>query len=311
MRSIFRTFNRAPTRIGSRSYAQATRSINDLPFDHLPKGNRKTKWINWKTTGFFFILGSTMAYNETLFNLYEKFTSIDETSTANTKLLPRQLEYKLKHLPIYEELSHPKNNNWYRLESWENLDRNVLDNQSKDMGSKGDSLESPSPIKVQHDYHKPSLTNRTLAAPGGVLIKPVIFFNVDTNESVTIVHVGYKLTGYPFLVHGGMIATLLNETFKRNASLTSQTASNLRDDFKVENLTISYKAPTLANQFLIVRTKQEPDSSCDGKTVNLVSTLESQKGTVCVKSTAVLHDTGRASDRIRKENKKESKWRFF
>lgn len=300
MKSIFRGLKgQLWKQLGVRRYG--TRSINDSPFDHLPK--RHSKWINWKTTGFFFVLGSAAAYNEVLFNMYERFTAIDENDYANTELLPRQLEYKLKQLPIYQELTHPKNSTkWYKLESWENLDRNILDKQDRN------DIKPEKVIKNQADYHKPSLTN-TIAKPGGILIKPVIFFNIDTNESVTIVHVGHRLTGYPFLVHGGIIATLLNETFKRNASLTSETKSNLRDDFKVENLTINYYSPTFSNQFLIVKTKQKPGTTCDDKkTINLVSTLESQTGTVCVKGSALLHDTGRATNALKAENKK---WKLF
>jgi acyl-coenzyme A thioesterase PaaI-like protein len=286
--------NNLRLRLGHRFYG--TRSVNDSPFDHLPF--REKPWIRWKTTAFFFLLGSLVAYNETLFNIYESVTTLDEDDHFVTEMLPLQLDYKLKHLPIYEELSHPSNSRkWYKLQSWENLDRNVLD--------KHDGAQ----VKTQNEYHTPSLTTHTLAKPGGILIKPVIFHNIETNEGVTIVHMGHRLTGYPFLVHGGIIATLLNETFKRNASLSLETTSNLKDDFKVENLTISYKAPTVSNQFLIVKTKQKESVPCeDRKTITLESTIESQKGKVLVKGTAVLHDTGRATDIMKAENKK---WKMF
>ena len=55
----------------------ATRSSFDSPFDHLPKLNNRS-WFNWKTTTAFFLLGSYLAYNETLFNYYEKYTEMDE-----------------------------------------------------------------------------------------------------------------------------------------------------------------------------------------------------------------------------------------
>lgn len=291
-RRVTANLGRVPVRLGTRAYA--TRFGEDSPFDHMPVYRKK--WINWKTTGFFFILGGFLAYNEAIFNVYEKVTHSD-TDEKSTELLARQLEHKLKNLPIYQELNHPRQSTkWYRLESWENLDRNVLDNQDT----------TSHPVKNQPDYHKPSITH-TLATPGGILIKPVIFFNIDTNESVSIVHLGYRMTGYPFLVHGGIIATLLNETFKRNASLTSATTSNLRDDFKVENLSISYKSPTFANQFLIVRTKQKENTISDKKTIELVSTLESEKGKLLVKGSALLNDTGRATNSI----KKEKKWKIF
>lgn len=277
----------------ARNYS--TRSANDSPLKHLKL--KHPKWINWKTTTAFFLLGSYMAYNETLFNYYESFTSLDEND-PNAHIIPLQLEYNLKNHPIYQELTHPKNAQyWYKLLSWENLDRNVLDNQSK--------------IKSQDEYHEPTLTNRTLAKPGGILIKPVIFHNIETDEGVTMVHVGYRLCGYPFIVHGGIIATLLNETFKRNASLSQSTTSNLKDDFKVENLTINYKRPTFANQFLIVKTRKKESPLNDDKTIVLESVIENLKGKVLVKSQALLHDTGRATNRIKAEKSSFKKWFGF
>lgn len=279
---------------GSRGYV--TRSEFDSPFDHLPKRNKP--YVRWKTTGAFLVVGAFLAYNETIFDYYASFTDIENED----ELTPLRLEYELKHLPIYERLAHPRiGENWIKLESWENLDRNVLDNK-----------EVISKVKKQKEYSKPSLPTKTLAQPGGICIRPVIFYNVDTGEGVTIVHAGYRLCGYPFIVHGGILATLLNETFKRNASLSHFTTSNLKDDFKVENLSISYRYPSFANQFLIIKTrKKEKTDSDDGKTITLESVIESQKGQVCVKGEAILHDTGRATNMLNLELAKTKKWSFF
>ncbi|KAK6456935.1 HotDog domain-containing protein [Scheffersomyces xylosifermentans] len=280
-----------------------TRSEHDSPFDHMIF--RKKPWISWKTTVIFFAFGSFLAYNETLFNTYEKFTTLDEKDSHNNDILPMQLEYKLKNLPIYQQLSHPKNaDKWFKLQSWENLDHNVLDNST--VYTNEDERREKA-VKVQNEYREPTLTTSTLAKPGGILIKPVIFHNIETNEGVTIVHAGFRLCGYPFIIHGGMIATLLNETFKRNASLTSETSSNLKDDFKVENLTINYKYPTFANQFLIVKTRKKESVENDKKTIRLVSVIEDTKGRTLVKSEALLHDTGRATNWI-KEKEKNKSW---
>lgn len=279
-----------------RSRGYATRGMNDSPFDHLPDRGPKP-WIPWKATAVFLVLGCLVGYSETVYDLYARATYIDPEHSANVKLLPLQLEYKLKHLPIYEELAHPRNaTKWYKLYLWENLDHNPLD------------PNQPATVRPQKEYKVPQLTNNTLAQPGGILIKPVIFQNIDTNESVTIVHCGYKLTGYPFLVHGGVIATLLNETFKRNALLSGRTKSNLKDDFMVEHLEISYKAPTRANQFLVVKTFEKPGSEGSAKEVTLQLVIESQDGKVLVKGEALLRDTGRATKQIASENKR---WGLF
>lgn len=263
-----------------------TRSDLDSPFDHLPKRNKS--WFNWKVSSVFLAFGAFMAYNETLFDYYEKFTD----SGILDELLPVKLEYEMKNLPIYQKLAFSKSGDkWVKLNSWENLDRNVLD-------STNEALKT----KTQEEYKAPSLHTHTLAKPGGILVKPAIFHNIETDEGVSIIHVGHRLCGYPFIVHGGIIATILNETYKRNASLSSKMSSNLKDDYKVENLTISYKFPSFANQFLIVKTRRKEGANDDDKFITLESVVESQKGQVLVKSEALLHDTGRATKRAKKSS---------
>lgn len=279
--------------LGSRR-SYGVRSEFDSPFDHLPKTNKT--YVSWKATALFFLIGTYLAYDETFYDWYYDFTHADEKN-ASTAI---QLEYRLKNLPIYQKLTKSiGSDKWIKLETWENLDRSVLENH-----------ETVSRTKQEEEYTKKTLTNSILAQPGGILIKPVIFHNVETDEGVTIVHAGYRLCGYPFMIHGGMIATLLNETFKRNASLCSDTSSELKDDFKVENLTISYRAPSIANQFFVVKTKKKDIQDNDLKSVALESVLESQDGKVLVRSEAVLRDTGRASGLI-KDSQKPRKWFSF
>lgn len=269
----------------------ATRGEFDSPFDHLPKRAPKS-WFNWKTTALFFVAGSYLAYNETLFDLYSDYTD----SSADDQSTRLKLEYELKNLPIYEKLAYPKKGeNWVQMKSWENLDKNIL--------------EAPYKIKTEEEYSKPALTNKILAQKGGIAIEPVIFHNIDTDEGVTIVHVGYRLCGYPFLVHGGMLATLLNETFKRNASLSRSTSSNIKGDFKVENLSISYKYPSLANQFLIIKTTPSKNHNDDPKHIHLNAVILSQNGNTLVESGALLVDTGRELNKIKAATKK-SWWKL-
>lgn len=231
-----------------------------------------------------------MAYYDAPFAAYNAFSHIDENSPYNKNVLPLQLEYRLKNLPIYQQLAHPsKSDEWLKLSSWENLDRNVLELT----GLTSDAISD----EAAYDQH--SMTDHTLAKPGGILIKPVTFYNVKSDESVSIFHVGYKLCGYPLLVHGGMIATMLNEAFKRNASLSQFTSSNIKDDFMVEHITINYKKPTRANQFLTIRVKPDPQQTLDPKQVHLQATIESEDCQVLVTGKASLYETGRASNQLK------------
>lgn len=277
---------------GHISRAYSSRIGSRIPF--LARGSHSKSYFSWKIAATFFVAGGYVAYSEILFEKYSEYTSTD----AQDELLPIQLDFKLRSLPLYQKIVHsPISLKWIKLSSWENLDRNVFDGQSK-----------TARVTNQEEYNMPSLTNHTLVKPGGILIKPVIFHNIETDETVTIVHMGYKLCGYPFIIHGGIIATLLNETFKRNASLSNATTSSLKDDFKVESLSIKYKRPLFANQFFVVKTMVEK-SDKGAKEVVLHSVVESESGKVLVDSIATLRNTGRATKMTNESQ--ASKWAIF
>lgn len=245
---------------------------------------RKPAFFNWKSLTLFFSAGAALAYSEVIFEQYAKYTEVSEDPVEAV-----QLDFRLRTHPLYEKLVHPvTGKDWVKLRSWENLDRNVLDGNAQNIL-----------VKTQSEYQKPQLTNHTLAAAGGIAVKPVIFHNTKTDETITFVHMGYRLCGYPFIIHGGMLATLLNETFKRNASLSGSTLSTLKTDYKVETLSILYRAPSFANQFFIVKTQRlevgdsAPDLYC------LKSVIESEKGKILVKADASLRNTGRGSEQTR------------
>lgn len=286
-RSINRSIPKIRSHLTVRRFA--VRQEYDSPFDYLPKSKKKP-FINWKTTAIFVAIGSYLSYSEFFLDKYADFTEINE----DNDLLSIQLQYRLTQLPIYQRIVHSRDaDNWTKLETWEDLDHNILDkqdfNHDKWASSKGENA-------TDHLSH-------TLAKPGGFLIKPLIFHNSRTGEGVTILHAGYRLCGYPFIIHGGILATILNETFKRNAALSKDTTSTFKGDFKVENLSITYKYPSFANQFLIIKTKQVPLEKADGdKLFKFESTIESESGKLLVKSEAVLHDTGLFSNSQRPQS---------
>lgn len=264
----------------------AVRSADDTHiFDQIR--SYKKPWINWKTCGVFFGLGCYLQYSEAIFEAYEIATAVPQDP-----LLPVQLTYKLKQLPMYQKLTHPSNSdNWTKYTSWENLENFESVMEKLNLG-----LEEG---KLTHTLHK----------AGGIVIKPITFFNHSANEGVAFIHTGYRLCGYPFLVHGGMIATILNEQFKRNACLSELTSSPLKDDFMVKRLVINYKAPTVANQFLVVKTSTK--ESIDNKNIILKSVMENEKGKRLVTSEAILEDTGRASQRLAQSETQTSKKKRF
>lgn len=222
---------------------------------------------NWKLCILMFSVGAYLNYDETIFDYYSKFTD----TFRKTNLLSMRLNYELTHLPLYEELAHPRNESkWIKLNTWDSYSHmnSSTPEMGKDFTSEGDL----------------DLMSHVLAKPGGIFIKPVSFFNPDRKELVTFIHLGYRLCGYPFLVHGGILATILNETFKLTSSIRSGVDHSSKN-INVKHISINYKAPCIADNFLTVKTKIKGKTSVDNFV--LEGSIESQDGKLHLLSEAV------------------------
>lgn len=96
-----------------------------------------------------------------------------------------------------------------------------------------------------------SLTSGALRGPGKLAVPPILFAKHDESESIAFIHLGRGLCGHDGIIHGGLIATLLDESLARTAFL------NLPGIGVTANLNISYRAPTQADQIVKITTKLE------------------------------------------------------
>ncbi|KAH3900080.1 related to Fmp10p [Saccharomycodes ludwigii] len=98
-------------------------------------------------------------------------------------------------------------------------------------------------------YNKANtLIDKTLKTPGGVAIDPQFYYNPAILQTVGIYHLGMKLTGYPFIIHGGVLATIMEDFMRNSIKLIKDC-----DVEETNKLNISYKFPTFANQFVVIR----------------------------------------------------------
>ncbi|KAK4199781.1 putative mitochondrial membrane protein FMP10 [Triangularia verruculosa] len=101
------------------------------------------------------------------------------------------------------------------------------------------------------DTHRAQhITAHTLRGSRGVGGYQRIFYNSSTGELVSVIFFGPATIGWPGVVHGGCLATILDEScgraaFKQWGGMAGVTA----------NLNIEYKKATLANGFYIIRVK--------------------------------------------------------
>ncbi|SCU83461.1 LAMI_0C03312g1_1 [Lachancea mirantina] len=117
---------------------------------------------------------------------------------------------------------------------------------------------------------KNTLISETLLVPGGITVPPRFFYNPRNKETVGIYHLGMKLTGYPFLVHGGILATVLEDLMRESMMFAKGGKKE-----KTNEISISYAFPTFANQFVVVRITNVEES---GNLTKLRAEIMDQRG---------------------------------
>ncbi|KAI8371722.1 HotDog domain-containing protein [Radiomyces spectabilis] len=95
-----------------------------------------------------------------------------------------------------------------------------------------------------------SLTATTLRGQGRIGRRPLKFFNTDKTECIMIAHLGGNICGHDGIIHGGLLATLLDEqlayvTLPHLPNYTGFTA----------NLNVDYRLPVIADQWVMIRGK--------------------------------------------------------
>lgn len=193
-----------------------------------------------------FGLGAVVAQFVPLYSVYDAFTlKLPQDGTPEAAAHVAALETELQALPVVQALAADPRYTSHR--AWESVPTNVL-------------LE---------------LLPGTLSTPGGISIPPVMFTNVDGASTVLVIHLGRRLTGYPFLVHGGILATVLDETLR--ATVGEVLCSGDKSRVRTTLLSLSYRFPTFADQFVVVRARIEGNE--------VVGDVETLAGRALVKGT--------------------------
>lgn len=223
------------------------------PYAHYHRKRRSY----FKPALLFFIAGAALSYNYSLYELGERRFPLPLTSDSKSiSQFNERLESRLQALPIVKELRTDPNFVEYR--DWNHLD------------------SSPTGLSNFHG---------TLRTPGGISIPPLSFHCQETGDDIVIVHVGRRISGYPFLVHGGMLGMLVDEIFKSN--LIKEFPNLTFDNVHTKSLDLKFKSPTFVNQFLIIKSNSAKlDTVNNDYIVN--SHISTTDGKVLVQASAVL-----------------------
>ncbi|KAI0889477.1 adenylylsulfate kinase [Annulohypoxylon maeteangense] len=156
---------------------------------------------------------------------------------------------------------------------------------TKDLRAKEEFSEARPHLKIPPAYRNYNLTGGTLMGPGRLVVPPVIFAEEGGKSLVSISYLGDELCGHPGIIHGGLLATILDEGLARCcfAALPHKIGMTA-------NLNINYRAPAPAGSYVVLRattTKVEGRKAwVEGRIETLVG--EGEKPLVLAEATALF-----------------------
>lgn len=111
------------------------------------------------------------------------------------------------------------------------------------------SLRASRPhLKLPPTLRNHNLTGGTLLGGDKIAVPPLAFSNPDGSEFVSIQYLGQALCGHPGLVHGGLLATLLDEGLARCCFPVLPNKVGVTASLKID-----YRKPCKAGNFVVLR----------------------------------------------------------
>lgn len=156
-----------------------------------------------------------------------------------------------------------------------------------------DMVEARPHMQIPPSWRKHNLTGGTLMGPGKMIIPPFSWTEKSGKKYVQITHVGTDLCGHQGIIHGGFLATMLDEGLAR--CCFPALPYNIGMTAKLE---INYKAPAMADQYLVLRattTKVEGRKAWVEGHIETLPTEEGQEPTILATASALYISPKQAS----------------
>ena len=113
---------------------------------------------------------------------------------------------------------------------------------------RADLAESRPHMKMPRQYRDRSLTGGALLGPGRLAVPPYTWTDAGGRSLVSVSYVGGDLCGHPGIVHGGFLATMLDEGMARCCFAALPHGIGV-----TANLDIDYRRPAPAGSFFVLR----------------------------------------------------------
>jgi adenylylsulfate kinase len=164
----------------------------------------------------------------------------------------------------------------------------------QDLRTKPEFTESRPHLMIPPALRGQSLTGGTLMGANRVVVPPLAFAEDGGKSLVTISYLGRDLCGHPGIIHGGFLATMLDEGLARCcfAALPNKIGMTA-------NLNVNYRAPAKAEQFVVLKavtTKVEGRKAwVEGRIETLVDESKGEKPVVLADATALFIEPRQAA----------------
>jgi acyl-coenzyme A thioesterase PaaI-like protein len=149
-------------------------------------------------------------------------------------------------------------------------------------------------LKIPPQLRAQNLTGGTLLGEDKIAVPPLQFSTADGSSFVSLQYLGPALCGHPGIVHGGLLATLLDEGLARCCfpALPNKVAVTA-------SLKIDYRAPCMAGQIVVLRaetTKVEGRKAwVTGRLETLVDETKGEKSVVFTEGEALFIEPRQAA----------------
>ncbi|KFY73133.1 hypothetical protein V499_06777 [Pseudogymnoascus sp. VKM F-103] len=121
---------------------------------------------------------------------------------------------------------------------------------ARELRSKPEYRESRPHLKIPKGVREQSLTGGTLTGPNRVVVPPFAWNEEGGKSMVVISYLGRDLCGHPGIIHGGFLATMLDEGLARCCFEALPNKVGM-----TANLNINYRSPAPADTFVALRAK--------------------------------------------------------
>ncbi|KAJ5995140.1 Adenylyl-sulfate kinase [Penicillium waksmanii] len=109
--------------------------------------------------------------------------------------------------------------------------------------------KKPAPtLNIPEAMRERMLTAGALSGPNKIVVPPYVFSERGGKSMVSLMYLGSDVCGHQGIVHGGLLATLLDEGFARCCFPAMPNKVGV-----TANLNIDYRAPALVNNYFALR----------------------------------------------------------